>query len=166
MKDNKEKIAQVLRTAIKGEQDGYYFYNLLAEKATNDEARRKLEGLRDDEIRHEQTLEEIFKKYVGSEIGELPKKGLSALSEVFNRGQAKELKTEIEFLNLAIEAELAASKYYQTERNLVDDPEFQAIFDSLAEEEDGHYQLLMAEREAMTGNYYWFGYGDSSPMED
>ena len=49
--------------------------------------------------------------------------------------------------------------------DLVDDEEFRVIFDRLAEEEHGHYELLQAEREALTGNYFWFGLDDASPME-
>ncbi len=162
---SKEQVADTLRTAIRGEEDGYRFYDLLAQRATNDDAKRKLESLRDDEIGHKKTLMELFQKHIGTPIGELPEKGLSALSDVFRKGQVGELKTEMEFLNLAIEAELAATKYYQQERDMIDDDEFRAIFDRLANEEHHHYELLMAEREALTGNYYWFGYGDDSPME-
>ena len=165
MSEGKEKIAEILKKAIKGEEDGYYFYNLLAEKATNVEAKKKLENLRDDEIRHKETLINIFNEFVGGEIGELPPKGINALAEVFRKGKLEERKSEMEFINLAIEAELAATKYYQQERELVDDPKFKKIFDELAAEEHGHYELLMAEKEALSGNYYWFGYGDTSPME-
>jgi hypothetical protein len=108
---------------------------------------------------------DIYKKHVGSEIGELPEKGLSALSDVFRKGQVDSLESEMQFINLAIEAELAATKYYREQRDLVDDADFREIFDKLADEEHNHYELLMAEREALTGNYHWFGYGDTSPME-
>ena len=166
MTNEKEKVKEVLKRAIKGEEDGYYFYNLLSEKATNADAKRKLQNLRDDELGHKRTLLDIYEKHVGGDVGPLLEKGLSALSDVFGRGHTLELKSEMEFLNLAIEAELAATKYYQQERDLIDDPEFHAIFDSLADEEHRHYELLMAEREALSGNYFWFGYDDSSPMED
>jgi rubrerythrin len=166
MNSDKEKVKEVLKRAIKGEEDGYYFYNLLSEKATNADAKRKLQNLRDDELGHKKTLLDIYDKYVGGDVGPLPEKGLTALSDIFGQGHTLELKSEMEFLNLAIEAELAATQYYQQERDLIDDPEFRAVFDSLADEEHRHYELLMAEREALSGNYYWFGYGDTSPMED
>lgn len=165
MSEAKEKVAEVLKMAIKGEQDGYYFYNLLSEKADNKDAKLKLQGLRDDEGRHQETLIQMYKKHVGGEVGELPAKGLTALAEVFRKGQIGERKTEMEFINLAIEAELAATRYYQQERDLIDDPLFRDIFDQLADEEHGHYELLMAEKEALSGNYYWFEYGDTSPQE-
>ncbi len=165
MENTKAKIAKVLKRAIKGEEDGYYFYNLLAEKAKDTSAIKMLETLRDDEIRHKETLVALYKKHISEDLGEMPDKGINALAEVFRKGHLEERKTEIEFINLAIEAELAATKYYQEERNLIDDPTFKEIFDQLAKEEHGHYELLMAEREAISGNYHWFSYDDSSPME-
>ena len=161
----KKKIGETLKKAIKGEKDGYTFYKMLAENATNEAAKKKLENLRDDEIRHEATLIAIYHKYVGDTIGTLPEKGINALAEVFRKGQIKKRRSDIEFINLAIEAELAATKYYQDERELIDDPTFREIFDQLATEEHGHYELLKAEKEAIGGNYYWFDLGDSSPME-
>jgi rubrerythrin len=165
MTEDKNKVAEVLKVAIKGEEDGYFFYNLLAEKATNKEAKRKLEGLRDDESRHKATLIEMYRKYVGGEVGDLPVKGLTALAEVFQKGQLEGRKTEMDFISLAIEAELAATNYYQQEKELVNDDFFRNIFDQLAEEEHRHYELLMAEKEALSGNYFWFQYGDTSPQE-
>jgi rubrerythrin len=166
MAGTKRDIAAILKKAIKGEEDGYYFYNLLSEKATNIDARRKLKRLRDDEIRHKETLCKIFDKYVGGEIGKLPAKGINALAKVFRKGHLMQKTTEMEFLNLAIEAELAATKYYKAERNLIDDPKFQKIFDKLADEEHHHFELLQAEKEAIAGNYHWFSYDEGAPLED
>ena len=165
MGSDKLKIAETLKKAIKGEEDGYKFYDLLSKKATEKPVRRKLEGLRDDEIRHKDVLVDIFHKHIGPDIGKLPAKGINVLAQVFRKGHLEDRKSEMEFLNLAIEAELAATKYYREERRLIQDPEFQKIFDQLADEEHGHYELLMAEKEAMSGNYHWFSYDDSSPLE-
>lgn len=162
---NKKQIGTILKKAIKGEEDGLHFYSLLAEKATNAEARRKLEGLRDDEVRHKITLVALYRKYVGGEIGKLPAHGINALRKVFAKGHLDDRKTEMDFINLAIEAELAATKYYRDQRNLVADPQFKGIFEQLADEEHGHFELLQSEKEALAGNYNWFAYGDSSPME-
>lgn len=165
MTKSKQQIAEILKTAIKGEEDGYKFYNIMAEKAVNPTAKRKLEGLRDDEIQHRKVLGEMFEKYVGGPIGELPPHGLSALSEVFAKGHFDQLKTEMEFLNLAIEAELAATKFYQKERDLVDDPAFSKILDQLADEEHSHFELLQAEKDLLSGNYSWFNYDEGAPLE-
>ncbi|HUV31113.1 MAG TPA: ferritin family protein [Acidobacteriota bacterium] len=166
MSEAKQHVAEVLRRAIKGEVDGHRFYKLLAEKAANADAKRKLEGLRDDEFRHRQTLHGLFEKHVGGDVGRLPDEGISVLSEIFSKGQLHESRTEMEYISLAIEAELAATKYYQQERDLIDDPSFKAVFDELAEEEHSHFQLLQAEKDALGGNYSWFGYEEGAPLED
>ncbi len=166
MTDSKQKIADVLKRAIKGEEDGFKFYDIMARKVTNPEARRKLEGLRDDEAGHKKVLVELHGKHVGGAIGPLPEHGLGALSDVLAKGKINQIKSEMEFISLAIEAELATTKFYQQERSLVDDPRFGDILDRLAEEEHSHYELLQAEKEAIGGNYHWFSYDSTSPLED
>ena len=58
-KDIFKDKAALLRSAIKGEEDGIAFYDLLAERAVNPEARRRLENLRDDEKRHKSLPRQI-----------------------------------------------------------------------------------------------------------
>jgi rubrerythrin len=166
MSNIEKSVIEILKRAIRGEEDGCRFYDMLSKKTDNTEAKRKLEHLRDDEVRHKHTLIEFYKKYVGEEVGELPEEGLSVLTEIFRSGKVNDLKTEMEFINLAIEAELAATKYYQEKKQLTDNSEIREIFDRLAGEEHHHYELLIAEREALSGNYYWFGYDEGAPMED
>ncbi|MBI5266966.1 MAG: ferritin family protein [candidate division Zixibacteria bacterium] len=162
----KKKLGDILKKAIKGEEDGLHFYSLLAERAANPDAKRKLEGLRDDETRHKATLTAMYRKLVGGEIGKLPVRGINALRKVFAKGHLDTRKTEMEFILLAIEAELAATKYYREQKALMQDQEFVDIFDQLADEEHRHFELLQAEKDALSGNYNWFAYGDASPMED
>jgi rubrerythrin len=162
----KKKLGDILKKAIKGEEDGLQFYRLLAKRAANPDAKRKLEGLRDDEIRHKATLMGMYRKMVGGEIGKLPARGINALRKVFARGHLDTRKTEMDFILLAIEAELAATKFYREQQALMQEPEFVDIFDQLADEEHGHFELLQAEKDALSGNYNWFAYGDAAPMED
>jgi len=159
-------MATLLRYAIKGEEMGVLFYGLLAERANNPEAKKRLEHLRDDEKRHKAMLMNVFKKHVEGELGDLPERGLDALATVFEQGQLKELKSEVEYINLAIDAELVATKFYKEGMNSIDDKEFKDILYQLAEEENSHYEILMAEREALAGNYYWFSTDGTAPMED
>ncbi len=158
--------ATMLRYAIKGEEMGVMFYDALAERSGNPEAKKRLEHLRDDEKRHKATLMGIFKKHIGGDLGDLPERGLDALATVFEKGQLKDLKSEVEYINLAIDAELVTTKFYKEGMNVVDDKEFKDILYQLAEEENSHYEILMAEREALAGNYYWFSTDDTAPMED
>ncbi len=157
---------KLLKTAIKGEVDGYTFYNLLAEESKNPDAKRRLENLRDDEKRHKTILVDLYKKHVGGDIGELPEHGLGALATVFEKGKLKNIKTEMEYINLAIEAELATTKFYSESAEVVTDPEMKDILNNLSDEENGHYNILMAEKQALGGNYYWFAFDEGAPLED
>jgi len=158
--------ALLLKSAIKSEIDGYQYYDLLAKQTTNKEAKRRLENLRNDESRHRSILLNWYKKLVGGEVGELPSHGISPLEAAFDKGNLKKLNNEVEYINLAMKAELEATKFYKEAAKQVEDKEFQDILNEFSEEENGHYELLMAEREAMSGNYYWFSAEGTAPMED
>jgi rubrerythrin len=165
-KDIFKDKAALLRSAIKGEEDGIAFYDLLAERAVNLEARRRLENLRDDEKRHKSLLTNLYRKYVGGEIGALPAQGIGPLAKAFDKGKLKIFKSEMEYINLAIETEIAASRFYKEGTTAIGENDFAQILLQLSEEENSHYEVLMAEREAMAGNYHWFSSDFGAPMED
>jgi rubrerythrin len=156
----------LLRSAIKGEEDGITFYGLLAQRATNPEARTRLEHLRDDEKRHKAILISLFHKHVGGDPGTLPAQGIGPLAKAFDNGKLRIFNSEMEYINLAIETELAASRFYIDGGKVAPDKEFAGIMHSLAEEENSHYEILKAEREALAGNYFWFSSDSGAHMED
>jgi len=163
MSQTKEQIAEALKSAIRAEEEGFNFYNMMAAKATNPEAKQKLERLRNDEARHKATLIDLYTNFVGGEIGSLPENGTTPLSEAFQNDELTNMKSEMQFIDLAIKTELSASKFYAKESELVDEQELKDIFKMLSEEEYIHFEVLQAERDALTGNYSWFGsIGDSS----
>jgi rubrerythrin len=96
----------------------------------------------------------------------LPAEGINALAKIFDGGRAKGKVSEMQFIELAIEAELSATKFYKDEAAQTVDAQLKKIYQNLADEEFHHYESLQAEKHALGGNYYWFGYGDSSPMEE
>ncbi len=157
---------ELLKRAIKGEQDGQRFYIYVAGKATNPEAQRKLTRLAEDEKRHEATLIGIYQKVYHEKVGELPKEGINVLARFLDTSRIKELKTEMQFIDLAIQAELAATKFYKESIPGAESPELKKLYQDLADEEYGHFELLQAEKDALGGNYYWFGYDENSPMEE
>ncbi len=165
MEHTKEEISKILKRAIKGEEDRFNFYQLLAEKSDDVQAKKILQKLCDDESRHKVILIDLYKKYVSEELGELPEVGIDSLSEIIKKGQEIGKSTEVDLINLAIDAEVAATKYYQDEENLITDPRFKEDFAKLAQEEHDHYDMLIAEREAISGNHHWFSYDNDSHME-
>ncbi|MCP4569788.1 MAG: ferritin family protein [FCB group bacterium] len=159
--DNRELI----KNAIVAEIDGQKFYKFLADKATNVDARRKLTNLAKDEIRHETILIKIYKDLFDEEVENLPNQGVSVLSRFFSDRRETEPINEIQCIDMAIEAELAATEFYKSSAESADNDEIKDIYAQMANEEFRHYELLKAEREAVTGNYSWFEFDETSPME-
>jgi rubrerythrin len=157
---------ELLKRAIKGEQDGLRFYTYVAGLATNPEARRKLTRLAEDETRHEKTLIDIFKSIYHEDVGELPKEGINALARFLDTSRIKELKTEMQFIDLAIQAELSTTNFYKDNIKTAETVELGNLYQSLADEEYSHFELLQAEKDALSGNYFWFAYDGTSPMEE
>lgn len=155
----------LLKQAIRSEIDGRRFYEFLAGKTTQPDARRKLTSLAKDERRHELALYRIYKKQYGEEATDIPERGVGALAEFFANPEGKEDRTEIQYIEMAIEAELAATNFYKEGAKNAPDEDIKAIYRKMAEEEYSHYESLQAEKSAMGGNYYWFGFDEASPLE-
>ncbi|MDD4052809.1 MAG: ferritin family protein [candidate division Zixibacteria bacterium] len=157
---------ELLKRAIKGEQDGVRFYTYVAGKAVNPEARRKLTRLAEDETRHKRTLVEIFTSIYHEEVGDLPGEGIGPLARVLDTSKIDELKSEMQFIDLAIQAELATTNFYKDGAKTAETAELKTLYQSMADEEYQHFELLQAEKDALGGNYYWFAYDGTSPMEE
>ena len=156
----------LLRQAIVAEIDGQRFYKFLAGKATHEEAIRKLTNLAEDEVRHEEALRKMYKKFFNQEVGELTEKGIGVLSDFFANNQDKQNLNEVQYIELAIQAELAATEFYKQGASFAPDDDTRKIFEGMASEEHLHYELLQAEKEALAGNYYWFSLDEGAPLED
>lgn len=166
MTKNAVQSGELLRQAIKSEIDGQRFYTFLAGKATNEEARRKLSNLAQDEVRHEAALKQIYREIFGEEVSDIPKRGLGVLSKFFENPEGRVGMNEIQYIDLAIEAELAATAFYKKGAQDAPTDEIKETYEGMAAEEFNHYELLQAEKAALSGSYYWFAYGDDAPMED
>ncbi len=165
MADNTATMKQMLKQAIRSEIDGRRFYEFLADKTKNPDAKRKLSTLAQDEKRHESILYRIYEKRFGEKIDKVPEQGVGVLSEFFAHPEKHEGMSEVQYIGLAIQAELAATEYYKGEAKNAEDAETKQIFGRMAEEEFSHYESLEAEKSAIGGNYFWFEFGESAPMD-
>ena len=92
--DSKKMMGNLIKQAIVSEIDGHKFYDLLAEQTGNEEAKRRLLELRNDEARHKDILHEIYEKIMGEKVGELPADGVSVLTKAFDTNNLKKFNTE------------------------------------------------------------------------
>ncbi len=157
---------ELLKAAIKGEKDGHRFYTMLADMAANPDAKTKLSRLAEDELRHEEVLNDMYKTLFKEEVGQLPEKGINALAKFFDGSHAKGKQSERQYIDLAIEVELSATDFYKDYAQRVEDPIIKEICEKMADEEYRHFEILQAEKDALSGNYYWFAFDSGAPLED
>ena len=162
----KLSIEEVLGMAVKTEVQGRKFYLMLAEKVTNTEVKQKVISLAKDEERHEAMIRGLYKEILGKEPENLPEKGIPDIVSAIKSMNITEKTELLRLLDMAIEAELLAAKFYDRGAKLTHDSKTKNLFIELAAEEDGHYNMLVAEKAAIAGDHYWFSSGDSSMMEE
>ncbi len=164
MPENKEKIGEILKIGIATEINGERFYRDFASKVTREETRKKIQSLGDDEIIHKQVLEKIYKDIFDSEPTDIPPEGIGIFEKALKGFRVSDDISVPDLLDIAIEAEAASRDYYDEGEKSAEDEKVKAVFRRLAEEEDGHFNLLTAEKTALAG-LDWFAGGASGQFE-
>ena len=164
MTESDKKIDEILKIGIATEINGHRFYTDFAKRVTHEETRTKIEVLANDELRHREILERMYRDYFHQEPTDIPEKGIGVFIKALKNRQ---LTTEISapgLLDIAIEAESASCEFYTEGGKMATDDEIKSIFKRLADEEDGHFNLLTAEKNILAG-IDWFAGSDGAPFE-
>lgn len=151
---------EVLSLGIYNEQKAYDFYILVSKKIKNQSSKEKFKFLASDEKRHRKILEDRYRKESGKNFSFDPSKVKKINFEI------KDQTGAFEVIDIAMEAERQAYLFYTSASEKAENPEAKKMFLTLAEEEDGHYQKLSAERNALSGGFYWFDIEGSGFVED
>ena len=162
----KMNIDEVLGMAARTEIQGRKFYLELAEKVVHPEVKKKLESLAADEERHEAIVRDLYKQTTGNELDELPEKGVPDIVRAIRDLNPNEKTQLLELIDMAIEAERIAAAFYGHGAKLTEDAATRKIFEEMEAEEDGHYNMLVAEKSALMGDNYWFDIGSAGMMEE
>ena len=151
---------EALSLAIYNEQSAFDFYTRLSAIIKNKSGKEKFKFLASDEKRHRELLEAHYKKITGGK--DFP----------FDPGKVKTIQVEIrdnttasEALDIGIKAEKEAYEFYSKSAEETKDPDAKKMFLMLAEQEDRHYNILTAEKQALTGQFYWFSLDTPGIME-
>jgi len=154
-------ILEALEIAIYNEQSAHDFYKNLSETIENPSGQERFKFLYLDEKRHRYLLEERYLKESGEK------------SFIFNPRRVRKVELKIndqasakEALDIALEAEREAYNSYLKAASKAKDQQGKKMFESLASEEDKHYQILMSEKQIIEGGFYWFSLDSSGFMED
>ena len=151
--------AEALSLAIYNEQSAFDFYTDLSQIIKNASGKEKFKFLASDEKRHREILEDYYKK-----INHQP--------FPFDSGKAKRITVDVrdntsasEALDIGIKAEKEAYIFYNNNAKSSSDPEAKKMFLMLADQEDRHFNLLLAERQALIDQFYWFSLDTPGIME-
>lgn len=155
------KSLEALGFAIYNEQSAFDFYKNLSETIQNPSGQERFRFLSLEEKRHRSLLEERYVKESGGQkfLFE-PQKVKKIKLKISDQASAKEA------LHLALEAEREAYNSYIRAASQAMDLEGKKMYESLAAEEDKHYQILSSELQMISGGFYWFSLDTSGFMED
>jgi len=159
----KEDFKHVLAGAIYREIGARNFYRQIAEAIKNPEGSERFVRLSADEEGHRVKLEGWYLKLFEAKFVADTKELESAEIKGVHVGE----KTgAMEAIDIAINAEMKAEEFYAREAGKVDNAELKKLLMQLSGEEHGHYELLLAERGSLAGNFYWFDMDSAQFLED
>ncbi|MCP4633687.1 MAG: ferritin family protein [candidate division Zixibacteria bacterium] len=164
MTDDDKKIDEILKLGIATEINGGRFYDGFAKLVTHEEAKQKLERLASDEVKHRKVLENIYNRYFKKDPTDIPEKGIGVFARAFENRKLRKSISAPDLLDMAIEAESASHDFYAEGAKSTSDEKVKEVFLRLADEEDSHYNILMAEKSALSG-LDWFMSGSSGIFE-
>ena len=151
---------EALSLAIYNEQSAFDFYTRLSDTIKNPSGKEKFTFLASDEKRHRELLEKYYTKISrGQKFPFDPNKVKIIQVEV------KDNTAAYEALDIGIKAEKEAYEFYNRSAENSKDPEAKKMFLMLAGEEEKHYSVLMAEKQALIDQFYWFSLDTPGIME-
>lgn len=165
MKEQSEKTAQALETALQMEKEGQEFYHKAEQKSTNLLTKNLFKHLAEQETVHMQKINEIYSTI--SSKAEWPEKETTfkhekSLKNVFQEAiesMDKEIKAsadEIEALQTAMKMEDRSYSYYNSRADEASTAAEKSFYRALTAEERGHYLAILNSYEYLTDPQAWF----------
>ncbi|BCA80035.1 ferritin family protein [Desulfuromonas sp. AOP6] len=152
---------EVIRAAMEVEKQGHRFYSTMSAKAKSPLAKEIFTWLAQDEVGHLKTLEDLAPKYEDGAFWEneevfLPYLRRFSASEIFpSPARLEEVlkrdNSDLEALDLAIEAEERFAEYFHKAAAQARTEDGKEAFSWLAAEEDRHAQVLKERKAKISG---------------
>ena len=156
----------IIHRGIYREKDAIRAYIKFAKAVKDPKAKNVLINLADDEVGHLTKLEKHLMNILKDQPWLYPKADeIDAVAAVFAASayQDKEISEEdlvnldeIRILNLAVDREIIANRYYLDLAARSESPEAKEMFLSLAKEEELHMKILQAEIDSIGQSGFWF----------
>ncbi len=157
-------LEEAIKTAINYETKVRGLYKEAAEKAHDEAGKKVFTILGDEEQGHLDYLSARYKEWkdsghvkieaLGTVIPDKEKiaKGIRTLGEKVENVEQSE---ELELLKRALQMEKETGEFYQRMVKELDE-EGQNLFERFVEIEEGHYAIVQAQIDALTGMGFWF----------
>src|SRR3990172_4565709 len=156
----------IIHRGIFREKDAISAYIKFAKAVKDPKAKNVLINLADDEVGHLNKLEKHLMNILKNKPWLYPKADeIEAVAAVFSSSAypEKEIREkdlvevdEIKILNLAVDREIIANRYYLDLAAMTESPEAKEMFLALAKEEELHMKILKAEIDSIGQSGFWF----------
>ncbi len=148
-----------VETAIRMETDAIKFYLEASEKCSHPLGKKMFLSFVEDEKRHLQMLNEIFKTADVTIEGGEPLHEFKTIFQTLKDRMMERVgatSDEKEAINIAMDMEKEGYDYYKKVVSETDNQKEKALFERLAYEEDKHYKILENTAAFLndTGNWY------------
>lgn len=164
MTEQNDLLVQALTNAIEIENTGLITYLKFAKKTRDEFGKNMFIQLAMDEHEHRQYLENELHKI--SETGEIkpPEIPLTPIEQLVPqlKDKTRRIKGESgledkDALDAALEMERKSARFYSEQAAAAPNEAVRALFQRLAQWEETHYDILMAELDAIQQTGFWFG---------
>jgi len=163
------EIVKVIHIAIGNEKGACKRYLNFAKHTKDEKGRVVLLNLAMDEMGHLEKLEKQLYAMMEGKPWVLPVTDEEDPA-VVETGQADvdllnldiEALDDLKALEVALEYEILANKYYLTQAGKTDNEELKKLFLSLASEEEIHKKIIQAEIDSISDSGFWFGHQEFS----
>ncbi len=161
-------MMNAIEIAIKMELDAIAYYGEAAERTSHPVGKKMFLSIIDDEKRHLQMLEDVFK---GLDITARDVSPLKNVKTVFERHRDEMTERvpattdEMEALNVAMGMEKEGIEFYTKAASEARTEKEKALFERLAEEEKQHYQVFSNTYFFMSDTGSWFMWEEYSIVD-
>jgi rubrerythrin len=159
-----DRLLEVVKNAIRVENDGYQFYRLAEEKTKDAKGKEVFSSLAKDETNHMQILKSLYQSV--KEKGEYKfdehkdmKHILETTSEspIFSKefkGRIEQAQFEMTALSIGILLEKNSIEFYKKSAQESEDNEVKMLFDYLAGWEGEHLRALVQQQKFLQEDYW------------
>ncbi|MEE9524539.1 MAG: ferritin family protein [Thermodesulfovibrionales bacterium] len=158
----------VVETAIRMETDAIKFYREAAEKCDHPFGKKMFLSFVEDEKRHLEMLNEMFKTAdVDIKKGE-PMEEIKTIFQTLKNDMMSRISASSDekgAIKIAMEMEKEGYDYYVKTANETDNEKEKALFERLAYEEDKHFKILENTAAFLNDTGNWFMWEEYSIVE-